>query len=91
MHPCQGESGYAVVKLAVHPLHNVMALFTGSWEPLMRHGTGRVVVIGLMARNASRGGQVVIVVHMAVRACSGRDRMPASQWKSHRVVIELRT
>jgi len=36
----QGKAGGGVIKLAVGPLHGVMALFTGRRESVVRHRTG---------------------------------------------------
>ncbi len=49
----------------------------------------RSLKVFLMARNASRARQVEIVVHVAVRAGPGRNRVPAGQRESHRIVIKL--
>jgi hypothetical protein len=51
----------------------------------------RPLKVFLMARNASRARQVVVVVDVAVHAGPGRNRVPASQWESRRIVIKLRT
>jgi len=58
-------------------------------KPLVRRA-GRIVKVFLMARNASRAGQVEVVVDVAIRARSGRDRVPTRQREAHRIVIELR-
>ena len=41
-----------------------------------------------VARDTSRGRQVVVVIHMAVHAGSGRDRVPARQRKRGLGVVE---
>ena len=50
----------------------------------------RSLKIFLMAINASRTRQVEVVVRMAVGAYPGWVCVSASQWESHRIVIELR-
>jgi hypothetical protein len=90
MHPRQCEAGHAVIELTVRPDDRVVALFAGCREPLVRHRAGRVVVIGLMAQDASRARQVEAVVHMAIHAGPGWNGVPAGQRESHRIVIELR-
>ena len=57
-------------------------------ESLVRRA-GRVVVVFLMARNASRVRQVKVVVHVAVGARPGRDRVSSGQRESDGIVIEL--
>jgi len=52
----------------------------------MVHGRGGVVVVGLMASNASRAGQVVIVVHVARGAGHGGVR--AGERPSRCCVVE---
>jgi len=90
MHSRQGETGYAVVELPVRPRNGVVTSLTVRGETLVRHRAGRVVVIGLMARNACGARQVVVVVYVAIGTCSGRNRVSAGQRKSHRIVIKLR-
>ena len=89
MHSRQGKTGHAVVELPVCPDIRVVAVLATGREPLVR-GAVRIVVIGLVARNTSRGGQIEIVVRVAIGAHPRRNRVPASQRKPHRIVIELR-
>ena len=53
----------------------------------MIHGCLRVVVVGLVTRNAGRAGQVVVVVHVALHAW--RCSVEARQRPTRRRVIEL--
>ena len=85
----QGEAGLRVIELAIRPLDGVMALFAGGWEAGMRHGRLRIVVIGLVARNASGVGDVVVVVDVAVGARPWRDGMGTRQRPAGLRVIEL--
>jgi hypothetical protein len=78
-----------VIELAIGPLDRVMALFAGGREPSMRHRTFRVLVVSLVARNTRRVGDVVIVVDVAVRALSWRNRMRSGQGKSGFGVVKL--
>ena len=78
-----------MIELPVRPGNRVVTGLTIGGEPLMRR-TGRVVEVFLMARNASRAGQVEVVVDVAVRARPGRNGVPSRQRESHRIVIELR-
>ena len=59
-----------MVKLAIGPLDGVVTGITSGREPGRRVGyrCGRVVVVGLVARHASRARQAVVVVDVAVRA-----------------------
>ncbi len=82
MHAGQSESGRGVIKLPVSPLHGVMALLTGCRKSGMRHRRCRVVVVVLMARDTRRTRDVVVVVDMAVRTLTRRDRMRSRQRKS---------
>jgi len=65
-----------------------MALFAGCWEARMRYWRRSVIKIFLMARNASRYGDVVVIVHVARNA--RRRHVRASQRKSRLGVIEDR-
>ena len=78
----QNESGGGVVELAIGPRHGVMTLLTCRREPGMRHRRGRVVVIVLVTTDAGRRGDVVVVIHVAIRTLPRRDRMRSSQRES---------
>ena len=67
VHASQREPGGGVIKLAVGPQHCVMALLASCREAGMGHRRGGGVVIVLMATHASRAGDVVVVVDMAIR------------------------
>lgn len=56
----------------------------------MIHRGDRVVVVGLVARNASRGREVVIVVDVAIRTLARRHHMASRQREAHSVVVEAR-
>ena len=85
----QGKSGGGVIKLAVGPLHHVMALLTGCGETGVRHRSCSAGEIFLVTREARRAGQVVIVVDVAIDALAGRIRVPPSQKEPGRAVIKL--
>jgi len=78
-----------VIELPVRPGNRVVTGLTTGGEPFVRRA-GRVVEIFLMARNARRAREVEVVVDVTVSASPGRDRVPAGQWESHRIVIKLR-
>jgi len=69
----QREAGLRVVELAIRPLHGVMTLIARRWETGVRHRSLRVLIIGLVARVASRVGDVVVVVDVAVGANPRRN------------------
>ena len=71
----QRETSLRVIELSIRPLHGVMALFAGGREAGVRHRTLRIVVVGLVARNARSVGDVVVVVDVAVGACPRRHLM----------------
>jgi len=85
----QRESGLRVIKFTVRPLDGVVAQLAGGRETGVRHRTVRVVVIGLVARNASRVGDVVVVIDVAVGAGPRWNRMRARQRETGLRVIEL--
>ena len=90
MHARQSEPCRGVVKLAIAPLHRVMALFASRREAGVRHRSGRAGKIFLVTRETQSAGQVVVVVGVAIGALPWRHCMSAGQRKSHRRVIELR-
>jgi len=85
----QGEASGGVIKLAVGPLHRVMALFTGGgksgvWD--RSRGAGEIF---LVTGEARRAGQVVIVVDVAIDALAGRVRVASSQKEPGRAMVKL--
>ena len=85
----QRERGVVVIEGRIRPLNRVMAEFASGWKPGVRHGSGRILEVGLVARNAQRAVQVVVVVDMTVRAGARRNHMRTGQWESGLRVIEL--
>jgi len=75
----QRESGLRMVEFAIGPLDGVMAVLAGGREARVRHRRLRIVVVGLVTRNARRIGDVVVVVDVAIGACPWRDGMRARQ------------
>jgi len=86
----QGESRNVVIEGRVAPGDRVVAGFALGGESLVRYGGGRIVVVVLMARNAKRAGQVVVVVDVAVGALPWRHRVCPGQREPRSAVIELR-
>jgi len=54
-----------VIELAIRPQHGIVALFAGRREACVRYRRGRIIVIRLMAGNAGRHGDLVVVVDVA--------------------------
>ena len=86
----QSESGGGVIELAIGPLHGVMALLAGGGESGMRQRRRRVVEISLVTADARHGGQVVVVVDVAIGAFARRYGMAAGEKESGGGVVELR-
>jgi len=78
-----------MVKLSIGPLHCVMTLFTGIGKARVRHRTRRAGEILLVTSETGAGGQVVVVVDVAIDAQPGWDCMPPGQEKSSRAVVKL--
>jgi len=85
--PRQRPACRRVIKLAIRPHHRVMALLAGGREARVIHRRFRVVVIRLVAGNARRHRDVVVVVGVAARARRGQVR--PRQRPACRGVIEL--
>lgn len=87
---CQRETGRRVIEFPVGPQVGVVASFASRRESGGRVGYRRdgVVVIGLVARDASRAGQVVVIVDVAIGTDARRHRVVSSQWEAGAVVIE---
>lgn len=81
-----------MVEGAVSPEHGIVAGFASGGEcrgDVIDRGERRVVVV-LVARHAGRAGQVVVVVHMAVRTLPWRRSMGTGQGKPGAVVVKGR-
>ena len=89
---CQLEARGGVIKDGVRPQHGVVAGLAGRREPGgdVIHRRGRVVVVGLVTRDARSIGDVVVIVDVAVGALSRRNGVTARQVKSGAVVVESR-
>jgi len=82
VHAGQSESRRRVIKFAVGPQHRIVALLTGRRESSVRHRRRRVVVVVLVARDACRTCDVVVVIDVAVRALARRDHVRSRQRES---------
>jgi len=78
-----------VIEGRIRPLHRVMAKLASGWEARVWHGTVRIIEIGLVARDAQRAVQFVVIVDVAICASPWRNRMGARQWETGLRVIEL--
>src|ERR1700687_4986933 len=81
MHARQSKSRRGVVKLAVAPPHRVMALLAGRGKTCVRDRSGGAGEIFLVTRDTKSGGEVVIIVHVAVDTLPWRHRGPTGQRK----------
>ena len=88
--PRQNESGSGVVKLPIGPRYRVVTLLAGRGEAGMGHRRGCRVEVGLMTADASRAGDVVVVVDVAIRALTRRYRVCPSKREAGGVVIKSR-
>jgi len=79
---CQREASSGVIKLAVGPLHGVVALLARGWEASMGYRCCGAVVCGLVATDARRAGDTVIVVDVTVAALPRRYHVRARQRES---------
>ena len=88
----QREARCRVIKFAIGPLHGVVTGLARSREPGGRVGDrrGGVVVIGLMAGDASRARQVVIVVDVAIGALAWRNRVIPREREPGAGMVECR-
>lgn len=79
-----------MIEPAIRPLRGVMAGFASRGESGRRmvHRANGVGVVLLMAGDAQRARQVVIVVDVAIRALSRRDSVGTSQRETRAVVVE---
>lgn len=83
------KSGTVVIERGIEPRCRVMALLARLREILRNViRIGRALEISQVARDASRGRQIVVIVDMAIDALAGRDRVHAGQRKPGVVVIK---
>ena len=88
VHARQSESCGGVIELAVGPDHGVVTLLARRGKSGMRHWRGGVVVVVLVATDARRVGDVVVVVDVAIGALARRDSMRSGQWKCRLRMVE---
>ena len=88
--PGQGEARRVVIELAVSPRHRVVAGLASGRKASCGMGDRAdcVVVVGLVAGNARRAGEVVVVVDVAIRTLPWRHRVRSGQRESRAAVIE---
>ena len=79
-----------MVEFRVDPRHRVMTGLARRRETCVWHRADRIAVIVLVARNARRAGDVVVVVDVAIRTLPRRHRVRSGQWKCGLGVIEGR-
>ena len=86
----QGKAGSCVIEHGVGPEHSIVTGLARRGKSCrgVIHRTERVVVIGLVARNASGIGDGVVVVDMAVGALARRHGMRSGEREAGAVVIE---
>ena len=84
--PNQRPSRRRVVELSVGPNHRVVAVLAGRRESRVRHWGRGVVEVGLMAGNARRNRDVVVVID--VTAGARRRQVRPRQREARRRVIE---
>ncbi len=77
-----------VIEFAIRPQNRVVALLARRRESRMRHRRGGVVVIRLVATEARRAGEGVVIVDVAVGALPRRNRVRPRQRKPRTAVIE---
>jgi len=87
--PCQGKAGCGVVELCIGPLHRVVTLLACIGEAAVRHRAHGAGEILLVTGEASAGGQVVIVIDMAIYAQARRNRVASGQKEAGRAVVKL--
>jgi len=88
----QLKSGRRVIEFAVGPEHGVVAGLARGRERRRNvvNRRDRAVVVVLVARNASRGRDVVVVVDVAIAALPRRHGVIAGQGEASTVVVERR-
>jgi len=85
----QWKGRVVVIESRIRPGSRVMAKLASRREAGMRHGTVCPGEIGLVARNAERAVQLVVVVDVAIRARPWGHGVRTGQWEAGLRVIEF--
>lgn len=87
----QRETGAVVIEGRIRPCRRAVASIAGLREIrgyVVR--IGRAVVVRQVARHTSRARQIVVVIHVTIRASARRNRMRSRQREAGVVVIKGR-
>jgi len=84
----QGEAGCGMIKFCVGPQHSVVTLLTSRREAGMGDRRRGVVEVGLVATDARRNRDVVVVVDVTIGALARRHHMRTGKREARRGVIE---
>src|SRR5947209_11380868 len=87
VHAGQSESSGGVIKPAVGPRDCVVTLLASGRETRMRHWARGMIVVILMAVDACRAGDVVVVIDVAIGALPRWHHVRARQRKSRLGVV----
>ena len=90
VHSCELKSSSGVIEHGVGPQHGVVTGFAGRREADrdVIHRRRRIVVVGLVARDARCLRQVVVVIDVAIGALPRRRRVRSGQRESSAAVIK---
>ena len=84
MHSRQDEPGRGVVKLAVAPLHRVMALLARRRKTCVRDRSRGAGEIFLVTRETESSRDGVVVIDVAIRTLARRNGVRSRKRKVHR-------
>ena len=89
MHACQRKSGTVVVEGGIQPRTRVVAL-VAPFREVRGHviGIRRSLIVLQMAGDASRAGEVVVVIGVAIGTLPRRHGMHARQREVCQIVVE---
>jgi len=87
--PSQREPGGRVIELAIRPRHHVVTLLASGRETRVRNRSSGGIEVVLVATDASRAGDIEVVIHVAVCALPRRHQVRTGKRKSGGRVIEL--
>ena len=78
----QRKAGGGVVELGIGPRHSIVALLARRGKSVVRHRRRRVVVFLLVATDAGRIRNGVVVVDVAVSTLPRRNHVRTGEWES---------